>query len=80
LRPIQIIGLASYSIYLSHLIVIETMSHSPLHSLPPPVRIVALGLVGIVPGIAAYYAIEIPSLRFKDRIAHAKASLEARDA
>lgn len=59
LKPVQIIGLASYSIYLIHLIVIILMGQL-VDDFGLPVRVLLLTVGGTLPGIAVYLAIERP--------------------
>lgn len=63
-RPVAMIGLASYSIYLVHLVVASALK--PLVApVPPPLRIAVLAIVGVAAGFALYYAVEIPVQRYR---------------
>ena len=69
---VQLIGLASYSIYLVHLVVIRALE--PItHGLPQPLTI-ALGVVlGTAVGILAWWGIEEPVVRWRQRRTRKKA-------
>lgn len=63
-RAIQLIGLASYSIYLAHSVVIEQIA--PLsRQWPTAINVPVEVLVGTSVGIAAYYAVERPAQRLR---------------
>lgn len=66
LQLVQLVGLASYSIYLVHLIVIRALEPVTL-GLPAPVT-VALGVVlGTGVGILAWWGIEEPMVKWRQR-------------
>lgn len=58
-RVVQVIGLASYSIYLAHLVVITAVAPA-MSALPFPVRVVALVVVGLASGLVIYALVELP--------------------
>lgn len=60
IRIVQIVGLASYSIYLVHLSIIVFVNQYD-ESLPSPVRMIIDIVLSIGAGIAIYWAIEIPA-------------------
>ncbi|GAA1687066.1 hypothetical protein GCM10009808_00070 [Microbacterium sediminicola] len=65
-RPVALIGLASYSIYLIHLTAIDAVS--PLFvSWPVWASVIVLATFGTGIGIAIYYAVEVPVLRWRHR-------------
>jgi len=64
-KPVAIIGLASYSIYLVHLIV-DQFIRGFLAGWPLLARTSVLVIVGLAAGIAVYYLIEIPVLRWRN--------------
>jgi peptidoglycan/LPS O-acetylase OafA/YrhL len=65
-KPVALVGLASYSIYLVHLIVGSAIS--PLVAgLASPIRTVILILVGTLAGFVLYYAVEVPVHRWRSR-------------
>jgi peptidoglycan/LPS O-acetylase OafA/YrhL len=69
-RAVQIIGLASYSIYLVHLVAGHALR--PLtHGWPVPLRVVLIATVGVALGIAVWQVVERP-------VEHYKAALMAR--
>lgn len=73
-RPVALLGLASYSIYLTHLVVASAL-RPHLTGIPRYAEFVVLVLLGVGTGIALYYLIELPvqraraPLRERDRLA-----------
>ncbi|WP_421084406.1 acyltransferase family protein [Rothia nasimurium] len=65
-RPLQLIGLSSYSIYLVHDVLFKALEPS-LHSLPLVAQVALLATVGIGAGVLMYLIVEIPVQRFKER-------------
>lgn len=65
-RPVALIGLASYSIYLVHLIIIN--GTRDLIDLPMPVEAAGLTIVGVGVGVLLYKVIEIPAHRAGQRL------------
>jgi len=66
-RLLQVIGLASYSIYLCHLVIIQfTAELYP--TFWAPARASALVFLTVATGIAVYYLVEVPALRLKPRL------------
>lgn len=61
-RVVSLIGLASYSIYLAHLAVMEALQ--PLLTVPVPIELAILIAAGVGTGIATYYLVEIPAHRW----------------
>ena len=71
-RPIQAIGLASYSIYLVHY-PLERLLHLSFSGAPKPVYAFLVSAAGIFSGILIYKFIEIPCLLLRkkiERLAH----------
>jgi peptidoglycan/LPS O-acetylase OafA/YrhL len=66
LRIIQVIGLASYSIYLVHL-QLTTLAERLLPALPGPALIVLNTAIGVSAGCLMWLIIEKPAERFKKR-------------
>lgn len=66
-RPISVIGLASYSIYLVHY-VIGNAASPWMVGLPHPVQIVAFIILGVGGGIALYFLAEVPAHKLKVRL------------
>jgi peptidoglycan/LPS O-acetylase OafA/YrhL len=66
LRGLQLLGLASYSIYLSHLVVMSG-ARSRLSSLNAPLREALLVVGGTAVGVAVYYLVEVPVQRATHR-------------
>jgi peptidoglycan/LPS O-acetylase OafA/YrhL len=66
-KPIALIGLASYSIYLAHLVIYSLLA--PItDQLALPIRVFTLAAVGVLAGIALYTIVELPIQRhFKPR-------------
>jgi peptidoglycan/LPS O-acetylase OafA/YrhL len=67
LRLLQVIGLASYSIYLCHLILIELTS-GWMQAWPMPWRAVVAMAGTVSVGVLLYYVVERPMLRLKPRL------------
>lgn len=66
-RPVALIGVASYSIYLVHYSVIELIS--PLVAwLPAPARIISLTAAGVGAGLLVYTVVEVPALAWRKRM------------
>jgi peptidoglycan/LPS O-acetylase OafA/YrhL len=57
-RPVELIGLASYSIYLAHLSIIIVIR--PLMTLPLVAEVSIAGTIGTLVGIALYKFVEVP--------------------
>ncbi|QSX76040.1 acyltransferase [Lysobacter arenosi] len=66
LRPVQIVGLASYSIYLVHLSIYELTS-SLFAGWPKPLAVTALSVSGVAVGVIIWRFVELPVERFKKR-------------
>jgi peptidoglycan/LPS O-acetylase OafA/YrhL len=66
IRIVQLIGLASYSIYLVHMIAMY-YSDRWVDPLPRAVSLLALIIVGIVPGVFVYLGVERPVQRMRYR-------------
>ncbi|MFW0108064.1 acyltransferase family protein [Rothia sp. P7181] len=74
-KGLQLLGLASYSIYISHDVLYHFLEPH-LGMLPRPVLVLTLVASGLTLGILMYRCIEVPALRYKDRhfaSVHAKA-------
>ncbi len=72
-RSVQLIGLASYSIYLVH-DPLGMLIGDPLEViLPKAVANVLTGVAGVLVGIASYRLIEVPALRLRRRVEGARA-------
>jgi peptidoglycan/LPS O-acetylase OafA/YrhL len=66
-RPlVQVIGLASYSIYLCHLVLI-TAANPVIAAFALPARVAMNLTSAVIVGIALYYLVEVPVLRLKQR-------------
>ena len=66
LKWIGVVGLASYSIYILHDVLIkgiEAVTASPFIDNP-----VSLSVLGLIAGITMYFLVEIPSLKLKKRL------------
>jgi len=64
---LKLVGLASYSIYLCHLMLFDAMN--PITDQMPLGLAVVLKLIsGLALGIGCYYLIEVPALKFKSRL------------
>lgn len=71
LRAIQLIGLASYSIYLTHnSIVGYAIGHASW--LPHPLAMTFVGALAVAAGILLYYAVEVPSRSAYERFRRRK--------
>lgn len=70
-RPLQLIGLSSYSIYLVHDSLFKAIEPS-IEFLPVYAQILLLVPVGIAAGCLIYLVVEIPVQRFKERFFGAK--------
>lgn len=57
-RAVALVGLASYSIYLVHLLLMNSIRDSM--ELPPSVNLIILCAVGVATGIAVYKFVEVP--------------------
>jgi peptidoglycan/LPS O-acetylase OafA/YrhL len=74
-RPIQIVGLASYSIYLVHFVVIQILFDA-FPNIPTGLAIPLFVLIGSGIGIGIYYAVEVPILKWRVQFAtHKRAHL-----
>lgn len=67
LRPVQIVGLASYSIYLCHFVLIKA-ADPLLGTIPEPLAILANVALGLGIGIISYWSVERPMQRFKNLV------------
>lgn len=67
IRPVQIIGLASYSIYLVHLSLIVAIDEYT-ETLPLPMHVAIGTALSVGIGIAMYWWIEIPARKLYERI------------
>lgn len=79
-RFLQVLGLASYSIYLSHDALYKIVEPY-LEFLPRPLSVLVMVALGLALGIAIWKFVEIPALAYKDRhfaSANYKAEQEAR--
>lgn len=65
-RFLQVLGLASYSIYLSHDVLYKFIEPT-LEFLPLPARVLLMVVLGLLVGIGIWKFVEIPALAFKDR-------------
>ncbi|MGX5772894.1 acyltransferase family protein [Microbacterium trichothecenolyticum] len=65
-RPVELIGLASYSIYLVHLSVTVFLARV-LPPLPLPIELVVFSAAGVGLGIAVYLWVEVPILAWRKR-------------
>lgn len=66
-RILNLIGAASYSIYLVHLI-LNGIIRDEMTGMPLAFSVTTLSLVGIMAGIVIYYLIEIPTHRFGKKL------------
>jgi peptidoglycan/LPS O-acetylase OafA/YrhL len=64
-RPVQLIGLASYSIYLGHKSVQLLLGQTHLLDGDQALSIVVKVLAGLTAGLALYFAVEVPAARVK---------------
>jgi peptidoglycan/LPS O-acetylase OafA/YrhL/glycosyltransferase involved in cell wall biosynthesis len=67
LKIVQVVGLASYSIYLVHLILMKALLPH-IQAWPVGVRVLLLATVGVCAGLLVWRFIEVPSLSLRDRI------------
>lgn len=67
-RPVQAVGLASYSIYLVHLMLAEAL-RGLVGGLPLLAGVAALTAAGVVAGLVLYRAVEVPARDWRDRLA-----------
>lgn len=65
-RPVALIGLASYSIYLVHLTMIDAV-RSLFVGWPAWASVLVMTAIGTFAGIAIYKAVEVPVLRWRQR-------------
>lgn len=65
-RPLQLIGLSSYSIYLVHDVLFKVLEPH-LHGLPTLAQVVLLAPLGVAAGVTMYLVVEVPVMRLKDR-------------
>ncbi len=65
IRIVQIIGLASYSIYLAHLCIIKAIQQLKM---PTPIELFVGPLIGVGVGVLMYRLIEVPSRRAYERV------------
>ncbi|WP_170219228.1 acyltransferase family protein [Nocardioides litoris] len=75
-RPVQAVGLASYSIYLGHgpaMHVVDAIAGD----LPAPVPFVLLVVAGTGVGVVTYHLVEVPALRLKQRWAPSPATVSS---
>jgi peptidoglycan/LPS O-acetylase OafA/YrhL len=68
-RPVKIIGLASYSIYLVHYVLGDAVRPF-LAILPSAAAVLAFIVLGIGAGIALYYVAEVPAHRLKRHLGY----------
>ena len=66
-RPIQVIGLASYSIYLVHLVLIKLLNPL-LGEWPLLLRVGVFSLLGVLAGVAIWRWVEVPVLALRHRL------------
>lgn len=66
-RFLQVLGLASYSIYLCHDVLYKIIEHSVGEMLPRPLAVAVMVVLGTGLGIAIWKWVELPALAFKDR-------------
>ncbi|MFW0118687.1 acyltransferase family protein [Rothia sp. P5764] len=65
-RPLQLIGLSSYSIYLVHDVLFKAIE-GHLQDLPLLAQVALLVPPGLLSGVLIYLMVEVPVQRFKDR-------------
>lgn len=65
-RPLQLIGLSSYSIYLVHDILYKAIE-GHLEALPVAAQVGILVPPGVIAGVLIYLIVEVPVQRFKER-------------
>jgi peptidoglycan/LPS O-acetylase OafA/YrhL len=61
-RIVSLIGLASYSIYLAHLVLMNSIRDAL--DVPAPVKLLILCTLGVTAGVAVYKYVELPTHRF----------------
>ncbi len=66
-RLVSLVGLASYSIYIAHYVVVEPL-FMRMSDVVVPVRAVSLLAIGLGVGIALYFAVERPVLALRERL------------
>ncbi|WP_285249790.1 acyltransferase [Pseudarthrobacter sp. fls2-241-R2A-168] len=66
-KPINIIGLASYSIYLLHYVLLDVMKPT-LDFLPTMPEVAVTVAVGVGAGIGLYYLVEVPARKLQQRM------------
>ncbi|WP_185982017.1 acyltransferase family protein [Gordonia rubripertincta] len=76
LRLVQLIGLASYSIYLVHLGIVRVV-RDQLEALPLPVVAAAATTSAVAVGIALYWVVEVPARNYYDKLRRRRASTAA---
>ncbi|MDO4916491.1 MAG: acyltransferase [Rothia sp. (in: high G+C Gram-positive bacteria)] len=80
-RFLQVLGLSSYSIYLSHDVLYHIIEPY-LHFVPRPIAILLMVALGVSLGVAIWKFVELPALAFKERYfasANSKAEREAHE-
>ncbi|WP_062304561.1 acyltransferase family protein [Demequina subtropica] len=76
-RPLQLVGLASYSIYLIHY-PLGTLIGAPLEAVMPKVLAnLATGVIAVLAGVAVYRLVEVPALAWRKRRERARAARSA---
>lgn len=78
LKFIQIIGLASYSIYLVHLSLVMLLKGN-LEAWPLPARVVAFTALSIMMGVLIYKLVEVPARKLYDGFREKRATRKGRD-
>ncbi|MGW9345904.1 acyltransferase family protein, partial [Streptomyces albidoflavus] len=66
-RPVEVIGLASYSIYLVHLTVVDAIAPQ-LAEVAAPIAMASGIVIGCAVGMAMYYWIEVPVHNLRVRV------------
>lgn len=66
-RPIQVVGLASYSIYLVHY-PLEKVVSPLLPNLPMPVHVALISVIGVTAGVLLYRFVELPALSLRKNL------------
>ncbi|MDF9278721.1 acyltransferase [Arthrobacter sp. EH-1B-1] len=59
-KPVASIGLASYSIYLVHLVIMSAL-REPFTFVPLPLSVITLSAIGVLIGLTVYRFIEVPT-------------------
>ncbi len=67
LRLVQVVGLASYSIYLAHLVLMRAVASS-VDGLAAAVRIPLLVALGVGVGVLCWRTVEVPALAWRRRV------------